>query len=153
MYLRFLEFSLTKWEKIVFNTGTWQQLSYFKILQIHLQKKQEQKRKICYFFCYCQFPLELWQLRLQRILIRAKETLHLISLAQSLFTPIPSLLHIKKKPTQAQKNTFLFFFLISIAISHCKNTNNLGNPVNTEKKRSLCLTVMINKKKRFPRYF
>lgn len=61
----------------------------------------------------------------------AKETLHLISLAQSLFAQIPSLLYVKK--AQTKQNTF-FLFLINTTISYCTNP---GNPVNTEKENTL----------------
>lgn len=78
----------------MFNTGTWQQLSYFKIPQIHLQEKKKEKKKIVivnsHWSCGSAKTAEDTDKT-------AKETLHLISLAQSLFTQIPSLLY-KKKP-------------------------------------------------------
>lgn len=149
MYLSFLEFSLTKWGKIAFNTGTWQQLSYFKIPQIHLQKKQEWK-KISVVIVNSHWSCGSTKTA-EDTDKTAKETLHLISLAQSLFTQIPSLLYGERNK---QNKTHFFFFLINITISYCKNPDNPGNPVNTEKKRALCLTTMITKMgrgERFPR--
>lgn len=85
----------------MFNTGTWQQLSYFKIPQIHLQEKKNQKTVVIvnsHWSCGSTKTAEDTDKT-------AKETLHLILLAQSLFTQIPSLLYMKKKHKQ---NTFFF---------------------------------------------
>lgn len=94
----------------MFNTGTWQWLSYFKIPQIHLQKKQEQKKKRIsvvivnsHWSCGSTKTAEDTDKT-------AKETLHLISLTQSLFAQIPSSVYVKKKDPKQNKTHFLFSF-------------------------------------------
>lgn len=131
----------------MFNTGTWQRLSYFKIPQIHLQKKQEQKKKRIsvvivnsHWSCGSTKTAEDTDKT-------AKETLHLISLTQSLFAQIPSSAYVKKKTPNKTKHIF-YFLLINTTVSHCKNPDNPGNPVITEKKRALCLTMTINKRRK-----
>lgn len=80
----------------------------------------------------------------------AKETLHLISLAQSLFAQIPSLLYVEKKKQTKQNTThFILFFLINITISYCKQPDNPGNRVNTEKENALSMTMTKMGKKDF----
>ncbi len=108
-FLSFLRFSLTKWAKIVFNTGTWQQLSHFRILQIRLQKKQERERKKKHSVVIVNSHWSCGSTKTAEDTDKtAKETLHLISLAQSLFTQISSLLYVKKNPKQ-NKTHFDFF--------------------------------------------
>lgn len=70
----------------MFNTGTWQQLSYFKILQIHLQGKKRWGGVVIVNSQRSCGSTETAEDTDKA----AKETLHLISLAQSLFAPIPS---------------------------------------------------------------
>lgn len=77
----------------------------------------------------------------------AKETLHLISLAQSLFAQIPSLLYVEKN--KQNKTHFFLFFLINITISYCKQPDNPSNRVNTEKENALSMTMTKMGKKDF----
>ena len=135
----------------MFNTGTWQRLSYFKIPQIHLQKKQEQKKKKKKKRISVVIVNSHWSCGSTETAEdtdkKAKETPHLISLTQSLFAQIPSSAYVKKKKKKTPNKTkhIFYFFLINTTASHCKNPDNPGNPVITEKKRALCLTMTINK--------
>lgn len=85
-------------------------------------------------------------LRLQRILIRQQKRLYTLSHSHSPCSLrfLPQCMWKKKTPNKT-KHIF-YFLLINTTVSHCKNPDNPGNPVITEKKRALCLTMTINKR-------